>query len=49
MGEADLRSALLLDILRTFKAEGIDIPYPRRDVRLIATPATGETPAVSST
>ncbi|HET9652460.1 MAG TPA: mechanosensitive ion channel domain-containing protein [Usitatibacter sp.] len=48
-GEADLRSGLLMDILRTFKAEGIDIPYPRRDVRLIATPATAEIPSGSST
>lgn len=42
-GEADLRSDLLLDILRTYKAHGIEIPYPRRDVRLIATPETPET------
>jgi small-conductance mechanosensitive channel len=48
-GEADLRSGLLLDILRTFKQHGIDIPYPRRDVRLIATPATAEMPAASAT
>jgi small-conductance mechanosensitive channel len=46
-GEADLRSALLLDILGTFKAAGIEIPYPRRDVRLIATPETPAGPAES--
>jgi small-conductance mechanosensitive channel len=39
-GEGDLRSDLYRDILRTFRAEGIDIPYPRRDVRVIATPET---------
>jgi small-conductance mechanosensitive channel len=49
LGEANLRSALLLDILRTFKQHGIEIPYPRRDVRLIATPATPEMPSVSNT
>jgi small-conductance mechanosensitive channel len=48
-GEADLRSALLLDILASFKREAIDIPYPRRDVRLIATPETPGIPAASST
>jgi small-conductance mechanosensitive channel len=48
-GEADLRSDLLKDILRTFKAEGIEIPYPRRDVRVLATPETPETPIASRT
>jgi small-conductance mechanosensitive channel len=48
LGEANLRSELLLDILRTFRQHGIEIPYPRRDVRLIATPATPETPDLSS-
>jgi small-conductance mechanosensitive channel len=47
VGEAELRSALLLDVLKSFKAAGVDIPYPRRDVRLIATPGTGEIPAAS--
>lgn len=46
-GEAELRSALLIDVVRTFKAHGIDIPYPRRDVRLIATPEMPETAASS--
>jgi small-conductance mechanosensitive channel len=44
-----LRSALFIDIVRTFKANGIDIPYPRRDVRLIATGATPENPMESTT
>jgi len=48
-GEGELRSALLIDIVRTFKANGIDIPYPRRDVRLITTGATPENPMESRT
>jgi small-conductance mechanosensitive channel len=40
VGEADLRSALFKDILRGFRAHGIEIPYPRRDIRVIATGAT---------
>jgi len=43
-GEAEVRSALLLDILRSFKAAGLEIPYPRRDVRVLATPETGNSP-----
>jgi small-conductance mechanosensitive channel len=46
-GEGDLRSGVLRDILRTFKAHGIAIPYPTREVRLIATAATPE-PAVDT-
>jgi small-conductance mechanosensitive channel len=48
-GEGELRSALLIDIVRTFKAHGIEIPYPRRDVRLITTPATPENTVESRT
>ncbi|HXS52200.1 MAG TPA: mechanosensitive ion channel domain-containing protein, partial [Usitatibacter sp.] len=44
LGEAELKSLLLLDVLKSFKAAGIEIPYPRRDVRMIATPETPETP-----
>jgi small-conductance mechanosensitive channel len=44
-GEGDLRSAVLRDILRTFRAKGIAIPYPTREVRLIATPETAPGPA----
>jgi small-conductance mechanosensitive channel len=47
MGEGELRSALLLDVLKAFREHGIDIPYPRRDVRLIATVETRENPAPS--
>ena len=43
-GEGDVRNGLLRDILRVFKDNAIHIPYPRRDVRLIATPATQELP-----
>jgi small-conductance mechanosensitive channel len=39
-GEAEVRSELLLDILRSFKAAGVEIPYPRRDVRIRTTPET---------
>ena len=42
LAEADLRSELLLEVLRDFKAAGIQIPYPRRDVRVFATPETTE-------
>ena len=47
VGEAELRSDLLKEVLRTFREHGIDIPYPRRDVRLIATPETPEKPISS--
>jgi small-conductance mechanosensitive channel len=40
VGEADLKSALFEDILGGFKAHGIEIPWPRRDIRVIATGAT---------
>lgn len=44
-GEGDLRSDLLKDVLRTFRAEAIAIPYPRRDVHMIATGEMVERPA----
>lgn len=49
LGESDLRSAILGEILATFRAAGIELPYPRRDVRLLATPETPEAAAQSST
>jgi small-conductance mechanosensitive channel len=50
IGEGDMRSELLKDVLRAFHAEGIEIPYPRRDVRLLgATPVTTNSLNQSST
>jgi small-conductance mechanosensitive channel len=45
VGDGDLRSDLLKDVLKTFKARGIEIPYPHREVRLITTVATMENPS----
>jgi len=42
-GEGDLRSDLLKDVLKAYRQAGIEIPFPRREVRLIATDETGET------
>jgi small-conductance mechanosensitive channel len=42
VGEGELRSELLKEVLRTYRAEGISIPYPRREVRMIPTPETRE-------
>lgn len=49
VGESELKSELFKGILKRFKAAGIEIPYPRRDVRVIATPATQDFHAPSST
>lgn len=49
LGEGELRSEVYREILRTFRAEGLEIPYPKRDVRLIATAATPENPITSTT
>jgi small-conductance mechanosensitive channel len=38
-GEGDLKSVLFKLILKRFKEGGIEIPYPRRDIRMIATGA----------
>jgi small-conductance mechanosensitive channel len=35
-GLANVRSDINLEIWRQFKAAGIGIPYPQRDVRIIA-------------
>jgi small-conductance mechanosensitive channel len=48
VGEGDLRSDISKAILRGFREGGIEIPYPRRDVRLLATPETQEKPAASA-
>jgi len=43
-GDADLKSAVFREVLRSFREAGIEIPYPRSDVRLLATPETKEKP-----
>jgi small-conductance mechanosensitive channel len=48
-GEADLKSALYKDILRRFPESRIEIPYPRREIRMLATPEMRNFPATSST
>jgi small-conductance mechanosensitive channel len=47
LGEGDLKSELFMAIHRSFREAGIEIPYPRRDVRLLATAETNETPVKS--
>jgi len=34
-GQLSLRGAILKDVLRALRAEGIEIPFPQRDVRLV--------------
>jgi len=48
IGEGDLRSDISKAILKAFREGGIEIPYPRREVRILATPATQEKPSVSA-
>lgn len=48
-GEGQLRSEVLKEILREFRRAGIEIPYPRRDVRLLATAETQDPPSQSAT
>ena len=48
-GEGDLRSDIYKAVLRSYRAHGIEIPYPRRDVRLMATAETMGTPDISMT
>ena len=44
-GQLSLRSALNLEIWRRFQAAGIEIPYPRRDIRILGSAG----PAVNGT
>ncbi|MDP2793287.1 MAG: mechanosensitive ion channel [Sulfurisoma sp.] len=42
-GTGEVRSEIYLAVWRAFKAAGIEIPYPRRDIRLLgAAPPTGQ-------
>ena len=43
-GDADLKSDLYKALLAGFRGAGIEIPYPRSDIRLLATPETKESP-----
>ena len=45
MGQLNLRSALNRRIYQLFKENGISMPYPRRDVRLIREPDDKSLPA----
>lgn len=47
VGEGDMRSELLKEVLKRFKAAGIEIPYPRRDIRVLATHETAKYPQKS--
>jgi small-conductance mechanosensitive channel len=49
VGEGVLRSDLLKSIVRLYRQNGVSIPYPRRDVTLLATPETREKPSRSVT
>jgi small-conductance mechanosensitive channel len=46
MGQGNLRSALNIGIWKAFRDNGIRIPYPQREVRIIGQPpgGNGETP-----
>lgn len=39
-GQAALRGAILKEVLEAFRAEGIEIPFPQRDVRIVRNAAT---------
>ncbi|HUP96729.1 MAG TPA: mechanosensitive ion channel domain-containing protein [Usitatibacter sp.] len=47
LGDADLKSDLLRAILKSFDAARIELPFPRRDIRILATPETQKTSANS--
>ena len=40
-GTSDMRSNINIAILNEFRARGIEIPFPKRDVRLLERPAAG--------
>jgi small-conductance mechanosensitive channel len=49
VGEGDLKSEVFKEILKGFKSARIEIPYPRRDIRMLATPETRNLPNLSTT
>jgi small-conductance mechanosensitive channel len=49
VGDGDLKSDILKDVLKAYRAEGIEIPYPRHDMRLITTPETQKNAIPSGT
>jgi small-conductance mechanosensitive channel len=44
LGDADLKSDIFKAVLEAFREAGIEIPYPRRDLRVLATAETRQTP-----
>jgi small-conductance mechanosensitive channel len=46
-GEGDLRSDILKEVVKAFRAAGITLPYARREVVTIATPEMKNSPATS--
>ena len=45
-GTGGVRSAINMAIWRAFREQGIEIPFPQREVRLIGNPAVPASPAV---
>jgi small-conductance mechanosensitive channel len=43
-GQLNLKSALNREILKTFGVNGIRLPFPQRDVRIISTPSSASDP-----
>ena len=43
-GQLNLKSALNREILKAFNQSGIKLPFPQRDVRIVATPSTTNVP-----